>query len=142
MLLHAPLSSGGIGCSLLKLGRVHGGASTLVALASAPCLPRALHLFSVPRRMGDIIDTATSLGLRPHALPAIAAWLLQRHCLISLHTHVVEVSPPPAADPADATAMVRIYIYIYIWHRLHPHSPPPTNLLAHQPTNPLSPSTY
>tara|TARA_B110001469_G_scaffold56916_1_gene54700 strand:+ start:404 stop:604 length:201 start_codon:yes stop_codon:yes gene_type:complete len=48
--------------------------------------------------------------MRPHTLPAIAAWLLRHRAIVSLHTHVIEISAPPAADPADPAAVVRMYV--------------------------------
>ena len=47
--------------------------------------------------------------MKPHALPAIAAWLLRHRAVVTLHTHVIEISAPPAADHADPVALVRIY---------------------------------
>ena len=121
-LLHAPLSHLSGGGSVAELGRAQGGMTGIAALAAAPTLPRALRVFSSPRRLGDLIDTATALGMRPHSLPAIAAWLLRHRALISLHTHVLELSQPQTADPADPVAVVRPYMY-------HLCRAPPSSLL-------------
>lgn len=107
--------------SLTELPRVCGGGgggagggtnsgAALAELAVAPSLPCALRVFSAPRRFGDLLAAAASLSIQPHQLAAIAAFLLRRRALISLHSTVLELSPPPPPPPtapADAAAAAR-----------------------------------